>query len=258
MALRVVPVADINKTEFTELVVDLLEDFVHGDASPFKDVKSVLEDYLDGAVNLDPTQKAGIFSDWLKSSYSDINKQVMGTALEILKINADLEYQRYGIESGYNLEVAQEAKVRADIDKAVADAANAGKEGALLDQKLVNDKVAYMIAMAQLQKQYGYGSAALDSTLDLAMGSTTDDGALDKQIIGYDKLNLKDMLKTMDEKASLMQNAKVPETLEEKKARIETMYEIAGLFYDVVDGADTWRFVPNVAEGEFDGSWTLL
>ena len=258
MAITTVPVTDINETEFTELVVDLLEDFVHGDASPFKDVKSVLEDYLDGAVDLDPTQKAGIFSDWLKSAYSDINKQAMGTALDILKTNSDLEYQRYAVEADYNLKVAQEEKVRAEIDKLISDDANIIKEGLLLDQKLLNDKVAYMIAMAQLQKQYGYGDASLDSALDLAMNASTNDGALDKQIAGYDKLNLKDMLKTMDEKAALMQNAKIPETLEEKKARIETMYEIAGLNYDVLDGSNTWRYTPNEADGAFDGSWAQI
>ena len=258
MALAIVPAAEINKIEFKELVIDLLEDFVHGDASPFKDVKSVLEDYLDGANDLDPTQKAGIFSDWLKSAYTDINKQVMGTAFEILKANADLEMGRYGVEADYNLKVAQEEKVRAEIAKLISDDANIGKEGLLLDQKLLNDKVAYMIAMAQLHKQYGYSDANLDSALDLNMGSTTVDGALDKQIAGYDKLNLKDMLKTMDEKAALMQNAKVPETLEEKKARIETMYEIAGLNYNIVDGASIWRYTPNTAPGAFDGSWSCI
>ena len=57
MALTVIPTIEVNKVEFKELVVDLLEDFVHGDASPFKDVKPVLEDYLDGATELDATQK---------------------------------------------------------------------------------------------------------------------------------------------------------------------------------------------------------
>ena len=66
MALTVIPTTEINKLEFKELVIDLLEDFVHGDTAPFKNVKSILEDYLDGATDLDSTQKAGIFSDWLK------------------------------------------------------------------------------------------------------------------------------------------------------------------------------------------------
>ena len=256
MALTVIPTTEINKLEFKELVIDLLEDFVHGDTAPFKNVKSILEDYLDGATDLDSTQKAGIFSDWLKESYSDINKQVMGTAVEILKTNASLELERYGAQSGYNLQVAQEEKVRAEIDVLLKEDLNKAKEGLLLDQKLVNDKVAYMLEMAKLEKQYGYGNAGLDATLDAALGASTTDGALDKQIQGYDKLNMKDILKTMDEKAALMQNAKIPETLEEKKARVELIYAISGLNYSIVDGAATWVYTPGV--GEFDGTWTSV
>ena len=105
MALTIISNTEINKVEFKQIVVDLLEDFVHGDASPFKDVKSLLEDYLDNATDLEATQKAGIFSDWLKGAYGDINKQVMGTAIDILKTNASLDFERYGAESGYNLQV---------------------------------------------------------------------------------------------------------------------------------------------------------
>ena len=254
----VIPNIKIDKIEFKELVLDLLEDFVHGDTSPFKDVKAVLDDYLDNANDLDATQKAGIFSDWLKASYSDINKQAMGTAMDLLKTNTDLELRRYAAEADYNFKIAQEAKMQADIEKAIRDTANTGKEGLILDQKLVNDKVSYMTEMAKLEKQYGYRNAGLDSVLDLAMGNSTEDGSVDKQIAGFDILNMKDILKTMDEKASLMQNAKVAETGSEKRARVELMYEISGLTYDVVDGGTTWRYTPNPANGTFDGHWSTV
>lgn len=256
MALTVITTPEINKSKFKDLVLDLIEDFVHGDTAPFKDVKSILEEYLDNAQDLDATQKAGIFSDWLKEAYSDINKQAMGTALDLMKNNASLELEKYGAESGYNLQVAQEEKVRAEIAVLAKEDENKAKEGALLDQKLVNDKVAYMLEMARLKKQYGYGSAALDGALDAAQGTSSDDGALDKQIEGYDFLNMKDILKTMDEKASLMQNAKIPESLEEKKARVELIHAISGLSYGILDGTNpvvTWAYTPGSTP--FSGTW---
>ena len=263
MALTVIPPTDIDKIEFKELVIDLLEDFVHGDASPFKDVKSVLEDYLDGATDLDASQKAGIFSDWLKTAYTDINKQSMSTALELLKLNASLELERYGAEADYNLKVAQEEKVRAEIDVLLQDDLLKAEQVKLVAQQVINEKVKYMEGMGKVEKQYGYADAGLDATLDLAMGESTDDGALDKKIDGYDKLNRKDIRKTMDEKAALMQNAKVPETLDEKKARVELIAEIStaeggALAYDIVDGVDTHRYTPNTDSIPFNGSWTIL
>lgn len=256
MAITVIPTIEIDKIEFKELVVDLLDDFVHGDASPFKDVKSVLEDYLDGAQDLDATQKAGIFADWLKEAYSDINKQAMSTALDLLKTNSSFELERYAAQSGYNLQLAQEEKVRAEILILGKDDLLKEKEIDALEQEILNKKVAYMEAMGRVHKQYGYANAGLNATLDLAMGASTVDGALDEQVAGYDILHMKDILKTMDEKAALMQNAKIPETLEEKKARVELMYEISGLTYSIADGSNVYTFVPNPDETRFNGTWT--
>jgi len=261
MPITVIPSTEINKQEFSELVVDLLEDFVHGDSSPFKDVKSILEDYLDTATDLDPTQKAGIFADWLKGSYDSINKDAMSTAVDILKTNSQLSIERYGAQSGYNLQVAQEEKVRAEIALLSKEDAIKDVEIALAGQKLVNEKAAYLLEMAKLKKQFGYGNSTLDAALDLNLGASTNDGAIDRQIDGYTKLNYKDMLKTLDEKAALMQNAKVGETVYEKAARIELLFEVSrlsgtttGLNYTLIDGTTKYTYEPNSTP--FGGKWS--
>jgi len=267
MAFTNITTPEINKGEFSELVVDLLEDFVHGDASPFKDVKSVLEDYLDGATELDANQKAGIFADWLKSSYSDINTKAMDTAVAILKANAGLELDKYSAEGKYNLELVQADKIAAEIAVVDKESANKDAERALLEQKLLNEKAAYMVEMAKVKKQYGYGAAVVDTTLDANMGASSRDGAIDRQIEGYTRLNYKDMLKTMDEKASLMQNAKIPESLYEKASRMELMFEISRmdgsldgvnykLFHNGKENGNTdVTYVYNPGATPFSGTW---
>lgn len=59
------------------------------------------------------------------------------------------------------------------------------------------------------------GKVTTSETLE----NTVKPGALDKQIRGYDMVNFKDIIKTMDQKAALMQNAKVQEDPNEKILR---------------------------------------
>jgi len=58
-------------------------------------------------------------------------------------------------------------------------------------------------------------------TTSEVLEDTTKPGAIDKQILGYDLVNIKDIIKTMDQKAALMQNAKQPENGAEKKLRMQ-------------------------------------
>lgn len=56
--------------------------------------------------------------------------------------------------------------------------------------------------------------------------STNTPSIIDKQINGYDLVNLKDVLRSLDERVSLMQNAKVAETDNERKLRVELINSI--------------------------------
>ena len=257
---------NISKAEFTELVSDLLEDIVHGDVSPLKDATEVFTDYLETSTDLDNTQKAGALSSFLKETYAQINQQVLGTALDLLKTNEQFKLDKYIAEGKYNSELAQQAISAEELLLKAAETAIKERELDLLETKIDNENAKILEMLAKLKKQYGYGDAVLNppSTFNANtdLGTSTDDGALDKQITGYDKLNLKDVLKTMDEKAALMQNAKVPETLHEKAARIELIAEISKhdsgtLTYKLVDGSNTYIYSPNINDAiPFNGTWS--
>lgn len=222
----------INPTEFTELASDILDELVQGDASPFKDALEVMKDYLEDAQDLDPTQKAGILSDFLKDSYQQINQQALGTALELLKVNEQLTLDSYNTEANYNMAVANQAKVTADTIAAQAIATKAQQEVVTSKEQteLVNTQKLEVIA--KLKKQYGYNvesnledTYVIDSegrspgdidyvpttitSTNYTLGSSTGIGALDKQIVGYDKVNYKDMLKAINEMTALLVNANV-------------------------------------------------
>lgn len=242
MAFTNIVTPKIDVVELREIAADLLEELVHGDASPFKDMLEQLETYLDTAPDLDATQKAGIFADTLKSMYKDINGQVLSTGIEVLKANGTFELERYKTEASYNITVAGLPKITEEI-------IILAKQGTLLDaqivelnQNILNSKGVYLEQMAKLKKQYGYPSANT-TTLDLGLSSGV--GAIDKQIRGYDMVNLKDTLKTMDERAALMQNAKVPETTGEKLMRKELMEAITGAAI-TTDGSGNITSVSNI------------
>ena len=84
-------------------------------------------------------------------------------------------------------------------------------------------------------------TTAITSTLD----NTVRPGAIDKQITGYDMVNFKDVLKTLDERTALMQNAKVPETPGEKKMRKELLEVITGATI-TLDGESNIADVSNI------------
>jgi len=193
----------INKTDFLTTAQDILDSLVHGDSAPLKDAITSMQDYLDSAVDLDETQKAGIFADFLKDSYVQINQQALGSALELHKTNADLEYASYKVEADYALAQAQDRKLAAEAGILEGKSAY---EIELIQAQAKTQLANQLESLAKLKKQYGYANADLDTGV---LGTSTDDGAIDKQIVGYDKVNYKDTLKAINEMTALLINANV-------------------------------------------------
>lgn len=227
-SIDVITPEQISTTAFTELAQDILNDLVHGDASPFKDAKDLMLDYLSDATDLDESQKAGIFSDFLKDSYTQINQQAIGAAIDIRKANAQLTYERYKVEGDYNLAQANYQKLLADASLTAKQEAKIDKDILLADEQIKTQAAARMEGLAKLIKQYGFGSANLDTGV---LGASTNDGALDKQIIGYDKVNYKDTLKAINEMTALLINANTtpgPWMVDVQKMLIELITLVEG------------------------------
>jgi hypothetical protein len=277
---------EVNSSEFKDLSKELLAELVSDDTSAFKDMRFNLEEYLDAATELDATQKAGIFADFLKDSYNTINAQAMQNAFNVLKANADYELAKYATETQVNTGAQNLAKIEAEtrlLEKQILAQDNA-LELQVADKALKEAQLTEL--RAKLKKQYGVtevidsvlgdgtsdykqytdgvwykvnedgsfvnvdgevindpsvedGIVAVMSTLSVSstLENTTRPGSIDKQIRGYDIVNYKDVLKTLDERAALMQNAKVPETPGDKYLRKELLEAITGatITVDVTD-----------------------
>lgn len=275
MTITNITTPEIDIVKLREVATDLLDAMVHGDTSPFKDMKEVLEDYLAAAPDLDATQRAGIFADALKGMYKDINSQVLSTAVEVLKNNSMFELEKYKTQATYNQFLANIPKTEEETKLVAAQVLKAQKETEILGEDKVIKEAQLIEMRAKLKKQYGVveqvtmqlsdnvgdtfkqftdgiwykvnvdgnfvdagglvtttpnvdGVPAVVSNLSISstLENTVKPGALDKQILGYDMVNLKDVLKTMDERTALMQNAKIPETAGEKKMRKELLEAI--------------------------------
>lgn len=249
---------EINEGVFKELVKDLVSNSVNGDNSPFSEVRSLLSEELANAVDLDANQRVGIYADFLKDSFAEINKQSMATALDLLKTNEELKLKAYSTEADYNKTMQEFANLGLQEE-------GFGKDNLIKDEQLIeyvekirNAKLAGLDALAKLRKQYGYANATAGAVLpdavanaftDLiavleaelatlsspaddvriaeinseladingiltntvpSLGASTNDGALDKQIAGYDKVNNKDVMKSMSELTSMIYNAGDP------------------------------------------------
>lgn len=277
MAYTNITTPEIDTIKLSEIAADLLDALVHGDTSPFKDMRNVLEDYLDTAPDLDPAQKAGIFADTLKSAYNDINSQVISAAIDVLKTNSSLELEKYKVEASYNQTLATIPKTEEEVKLVAEQVLKVRKETELLDKDNALKDAQVIEVRAKLKKQYGVeetttlqlsdnvgdnfrqgtdavwykvdgnddfeatgggttvtpetnGVPAVVHSVSIAssLANTVKPGALDKQIRGYDLVNMKDVLKTMDERTALMQNAKIPETAGEKLMRKELLEVITG------------------------------
>ena len=240
---KTIETIQISKTEFQELAGDILTSMVSGNNSPFNDMMDKFEGYLETSSDLDPTQQAAAYADMLKSTYEDINKQALTSAMDLLKSNEQLVLERYQTEIAYNKGLKD--LIAADEQTALAakQVIGQGYNNTLALEKIKESRLAQATAKAELEKQWGQsysegsdsvvvvddGLGTVTTTTTHGTGTITPTGAdnvIDKQIRGFDMVNLKDILKTMDERAALMQNAKIGEPDADRKTRAELLYAV--------------------------------
>lgn len=233
----------ISKLEFQELAGDLINSMVSGVNSPFSDMMDRFQNYLETGSDLDPTQQAAKYAGLLQDAYADINKQAMNSALDLLKSNEQLVLERYQTEIAYNKGLKDLATQDEQKELTAKQVIGQDYNNKLALEKIAESKYNQAKIQAELKKQWGQTVTLGDATeveVDDGNGTVTTtttfggtviadtglDNVIDKQIIGYDRVNQKDALKTMDERAALMQHAKIPETANEKVARLALIKEI--------------------------------
>lgn len=264
---QVIAEEQISQVAFTELADSILQSMVTQTGGAFETVMDKFETYLD-QTEIDEVQKQGAYAQFMKDVYNDINKQALTSAMDLLKSNAQLSYEKWKVEADYNAALAGIAKAQEELGLVALTNSKMTKENELLEKQKAMTDAQLLEQRAKLKKQYGvletmtytlgdgastykqftdslwykinvdgaYVTAANEVTATpntngipatiTSMAMTTDvvntitPGAIDKQILGYDYVNYKDVLKTMDERAALMQNAKVPENANEKMARL--------------------------------------
>lgn len=246
MAIQTIDTVSISTEDFKDLSAEILDSLVSGTDSPFNSMMDKFENYLEsGEAELDPTQRQAAYADMLKSTYSDINKQAMATALDLLKTNEELTLERYKTEASYN-------KLLAEIDNAAEQknlltkqVIGADRDNELSTERITESKLTQAKTRVELSKQWGVTatlgantSVEVDNgdgtvTTTTTYGTTTvadtgEDSVIGKQILGYGMVNLKDILKTMDERQALLMNAKVDITDEEKTFRSSLVNYIKG------------------------------
>ena len=266
---------EIRQGDYETLVRELVANSIDDDSSPFYKVRRILKDELDADSTMDPAQKVGVLAGFLKDTYSDINKQAMTAALDLMKTNQQLVLEKYKVESEYN-KANQEWTNGQEVQLGLAkDNTLKDKEVELADEKITNQKLDNYKIRAELKKQWGvyetisatygdgsgyvtgvgmqdgtirfykadidgnllanqatvdayntangtsevYGVFTTTNTLEaeLVRGSsaqvstdinkTIEPGAVDKQIIGYDQVNQKDMMKTYNELYGMLSNS---------------------------------------------------
>ena len=281
----------ISSIDFIELADNILQSMVTQTGGAFETVMDKFESYLD-QTGVDEIQKQSAYAQFMKDVYSDINRQALTSAMDLLKSNAQLSYEKWKVEADYNFTVAQTEKMTEETGLVALTNTKMTLENELLEISKLMNKEQLLEQRAKLKKQYGvldgyeinldftddkkyayvvvngigefyrvnaqgeylmnqaevtaYNSTVpapnplyvygVTTTADIAKAekavissqvqvgaavvNTVTPGAIDKQILGYDYVNYKDVLKTMDERAALMQNAKVAESPKEKEARV--------------------------------------
>lgn len=315
-----IAVQQLNSTDFVELANKIVQGLVTQNGNVLEDVIDKFSAYLDSDTTIDNVQKQSAYAGFLKDIYSDINKQALGSAMELMKTNLQYQYEKYNVQASYNQTLIGIQKTAEEIIIAGKQSVAADKNNALLDVQLLMAKAQLIEQKAKNEKQYGVANESYTLTLDNADGKfvapmldntsgmiefyetdvngvlmlnqagvdlvnaentawntanptdpaypkkttyvvgeltttevtkahrftstttsatvgsrllSTGQGAIDKQIKGYDYVNYKDVLKTLDERAALMQNAKIPQTAGEKAARLALIKSVTSGLADM-------------------------
>lgn len=255
---QIIETVGVNKLEFQELAGDILNNLVSGINSPFNEMMDKFEAYLENNTELDATQKQAAYADMLKTTYSQTNSQALSSAMDLLKSNEQLVLERYNTEAGYNKILKDMALAEDQKELLAAQKIGQDKANQLADQKVQESLLTQAKLEAEINKQWGKTvsisytprivetvdgvTTETDSTYSITVGETGLDNVIDKQIKGFDMVNLKDLLKTADERAALMQNAKVPETTAEQQFRAALVNYIA----DVGSTGDSATVIPDL------------
>jgi hypothetical protein len=243
MTFQEIQAVQISEAAYRETVSNILETLVHGAMSPFNDMMQKYEDYLDKATDLDVTQRQAAYADMLKSTYSEVSKQAMQYAMDLHKSNSELVIARFNAEASYNKALAEIALAEEQKALVASQAVGSERENQLRIERIAESKLTQAKVLAELKTQWGQdvtlGSSTTTTvtnpdgsvTATTSYGGTTiedsgKDSVVQKQIRGYDVVNYKDVLKTLDERAALMQNAKVQEQPWEVHLRAELLHKI--------------------------------
>jgi hypothetical protein len=233
----------ISESEYKDSVISILDTLVNNSASPFNEAIDKFEAYLDNATDLDDTQKQSALAGMLKDTYASLSKLAMQYAMEIHKTNSQLELDTYKVEADYNRAASDIAYRDAQTALVSSQKIESDKAIDMSEEKISESRLAQAKLKAEIERQWGYTvtPGAIERTevtnpdgsvtTTTSYGTTTitesgKDNVIAKQIRGYDLVTYKDVLKTLDEKAALMQNAKVPESFEDKELRAELIHNI--------------------------------
>ena len=234
----------ISELAYKDTAVGILDTLINNSASPFNDMMDRFEAYLDkSGTDLDPTQKQAAYANMLKNAYADASKQAMQYAMDIHKTNKDLEIKKWELEASYNKNLHEIDVLKEQALLYAQQYLGAQKDNALKDEQIIESKINQAKGKAELKLQWGQDITIEDkvevsntdaegvTTTTTTYGGTTitdtdADSVVKKQIRGYDVVNYKDVLKTLDERVALMQNAKIAETAEEKELRAELLHTI--------------------------------
>lgn len=157
---RVLATAKVDTGEVHLLTKQLIDNSIGDESSSFNMIRKMLKEELSQATGIDEVQKVGIYSNFLKDAYTDVNKQALGMAYEILKGNEELALATLKTQAEYNHTMQQ-------ISTAARQEIGIDKDNALKTQDLIN-KTAQLAKLqadtaevrAKIKKQYGVTETA--------------------------------------------------------------------------------------------------
>ena len=201
----------------------LLKDLVADNNSQINLILDRYELFLDRAVELSDSDKQVAYANFIKDIYAQLTSLAVTTALDVEKTNKQLVLESKKVEAAYNETQARIQLIREQTYKEIAETAAVDTKVAI-DKEVTVKKAQTEIDMAceqiehlkkqelelkaKIQRQWGY-TIGSDGSLN---NDTANTSIYHEQIKGFMVTHLKDLIKTFNDRAALMQNAKVPPT----------------------------------------------